>query len=317
MLNSLRSFVILGFCLLSFLSDAQEQINGSFPFQTDPSKDYSIYLPSGYEEGKEIAAFLALHPWNTQNWDGRRWCEEISDFAEANQVILICPDGGADGQIDDPIDTAFTTVMIDSAMTWYTIAPDSLYAMGFSWGGKTTYTYGLNNVNKFAGFMPIGAATSVSDINGISDQAFEKPFYLVHGGNDTPNTRFYPMIERLEEEGAFVESLLMPGVGHTIWFPNQVEILTDAYIWLKENSASIVDVQDELLEADNQILVKENYTVDMPLIFTDHISGPISIYSLDGRLLDTSRNNEINAPSHAGVYVVTIGTLSQQFIVSK
>jgi len=309
-------FIILGFIFNSFLSVAQEQINGSFPFQTDPSKDYSIYIPSFYEEGKEIAAFVALHPWNTQNWDGRRWCEEISDFAEANSVILICPDGGSDGQIDDPIDTAFTTVMIDSAMTWYSIASDSLYAMGFSWGGKTTYTYGLNHVNKFAGFMPIGAATTIDDLNGISDQAFEKPYYIIHGGNDNPNTRFYPIIERLESEEAIVESLLMPGVGHTIWFPNQVEILTDGFIWLKENSASIVDVQDELSKPNGLILSKENYTSGMSLLFNAEITtGQIKIYTLEGALISSGTISEMQAPNHAGVYVVTYGNSSQKFVV--
>ena len=314
---AIRLFIILGLTALSFTAIAQEQINGSLPFQSDPSKDYSIFIPSGYEEGQEIAAFLALHPLNPVNWDGRRWCEEIADFAEENNVILICPDGGADGAIDDAIDTAFTTVMIDSAMTWYSIAPDSLYAMGFSWGGKTTYTYGLNHVNKFAGFMPIGAATSINDINGIADQSFEKPFYIIHGGNDNPNTRFYPMIERLESEGAVVESNLMPGVGHTIWFPNQVQILTDGYDWLKENSASIVDVKDELLFQRHVVLTKENYLVGMSLEFNEEITGKVNIYSIDGRLITSGSSNDIKVPNNTGVYVVTIGERSQKFIVTE
>ena len=89
---NIRLLIIISLSAISITSSAQEQINGSFSFQTDPSKDYSIVIPSAYEEGKEISAFLALHPWNTQNWDGRRWCEEIADFAEVNSVILICPD---------------------------------------------------------------------------------------------------------------------------------------------------------------------------------------------------------------------------------
>lgn len=314
MLTLLRSFVILGFCLFSFLSVGQEQINGSFPFLTDPSKDYSIYLPSGYVVGKEIAAFVALHPWNTQNWDGRRWCEEISDFAEHNNVILICPDGGADGQIDDPIDTAFTTVMIDSAMTWYTIAPDSLYAMGFSWGGKTTYTYGLNHVEKFAGFMPIGAAISVDEINGISDRAFEKPFYLIHGANDSPNTRYYPLIDRLENEGAIVESILMPGIGHTIWFPNQVEILTEGFNWLKENTATVVSVEDFLAE-ETKLLSKENYAPGMRLSFNVPYESQALIYTLDGSLIAKGSTQILATPLESGIYIISIGSLSQKFVV--
>ena len=314
---NIRLLIIISLSAISITSSAQEQINGSFPFQTDPSKDYSIVIPSAYEEGKEISAFLALHPWNTQNWDGRRWCEEIAAFAEANSVILICPDGGVDGQIDDPIDTAFTTVMIDSAMTWYSIAPDSLYALGFSWGGKTTYTYGLNHVNKFAGFMPIGAATSVGDLNGIADQSFEKPYYIIHGENDNPNVRFYPMVERLLNEGALVESNLLPGVGHTIWFPNQVEVLTDGYIWLKENSAPIVDVENQLLKDEHTILLKENYMPGMSLIFSDKISGHIDIYTLDGTLIAYGSSQEIKAPNQSGIYIASIGMTSQQFVVTE
>ena len=315
---TIRLLIIISLSAISFTSFAQEQINGSFPFQTDPSKDYSIVIPSAYEEGKEISAFLALHPWNTQNWDGRRWCEEIADFAEANSVILICPDGGADGQINDPIDTAFTTVMIDSAMIWYSISPDSLYAMGFSWGGKTTYTYGLNNANKFAGFMPIGAVITTNEINGISDQAFEKPFYIIYGGNDgNINSGFTPMIERLENEGAFVESIVLPGVGHTIWFPNQVEVLTDGYTWLKENSASIVDVKNQTLEDEPTILAKENYTPGMPLVFSDDVTGQINIYTLDGALIASGQLQEMRAPNQSGVYIISIGMTSQQFVVTK
>ena len=314
---NIRLLIIISLSTISITSYAQEQINGSFPFQTDPSKDYSIVIPSAYEEGKEISAFLALHPWNTQNWDGRRWCEEIADFAEVNSVILICPDGGVDGQIDDPIDTAFTTVVIDSAMTWYSIAPDSLYVLGFSWGGKTTYTYGLNHVSKFAGFMPIGAATSVNDLDGIADQSFEKPYYIIHGENDNPNVRFYPMIERLLNEGALVESNLLPGVGHTIWFPNQVEILTDGYIWLKENSAPIVDVENQLLKAKQTILLKEHYTPGMSLIFNDNISGQIKIYALDGTLIVSASSQEILVPNQSGIYIASIGMTSQQFVVTE
>ena len=64
---------------------AQTQINNSVPFQTDPSKDYSLVIPTSYVEGETTAAFLALHPWNTSKWNGETWCEELADFAEENK----------------------------------------------------------------------------------------------------------------------------------------------------------------------------------------------------------------------------------------
>jgi hypothetical protein len=125
------------------------------------------------------------------------------------------------------------------------------------------------------------------------------------------------MIERLLNEGALVESNLLPGVGHTIWFPNQVEILTDGYIWLKENSAPIVDVENQLLKAKQTILLKEHYTPGMSLIFNDNISGQIKIYALDGTLIVSASSQEILVPNQSGIYIASIGMTSQQFVVTE
>ena len=125
------------------------------------------------------------------------------------------------------------------------------------------------------------------------------------------------MIERLENEGALVESNLLPGVGHTIWFPNQVEILTDGYIWLKENSASIVDVEDQSFEDVRTILLKENYAPGMSLVLSDNLSGQIYLYTLDGTLIASGSSQEMRAPNQSGVYVISVGATSQKFVVTK
>ena len=105
--------------------------------------------------------------------------------------------------------------------------------MGFSVGGKATYEYGLNNSSIFGGFIPIGAAvTGIGPFTGIIGNSTGKPYYLVHGGNDSPGTRFTPMLNGLTDNCAIVNSLLMPGIGHTIDFPNRNQILSDAYHWI-------------------------------------------------------------------------------------
>jgi predicted esterase len=220
-------------CLGPVLANAQQRIDGSFPFQADPSKDYSLYIPSGYTPGTPHHLMLGLHPLNTARWNSVSWCDTLVAFAETNDLILACPDGGSDGRIDDPIDVAFTTALLDSMEVWYDIDPSRVYAMGFSWGGRATYTYGLSNVGRFAGFVPIGAAINgTNEVNGIIQNATGKPFYIVHGANDNPNVRFHPIRNALIAEGAIVESILMPGVGHTIDFPNRNQILTDAFQWI-------------------------------------------------------------------------------------
>ena len=62
-------------CCCPVLANAQQRIDGSFEFQTDPSKDYSLYIPSGYTQGVPHHLMLGLHPWNTSRWNSVSWCE--------------------------------------------------------------------------------------------------------------------------------------------------------------------------------------------------------------------------------------------------
>lgn len=296
------------------LISAQEQINESMPFQTDPDKKYSIFIPSNYTEGEEIPAFLALHPFNTSRWDAQTWCEELADFAEANGVFLICPDGGADGKIDDPIDTAFTSFLLDSAFIWYDIDETKLYATGFSWGGKTTYTYGLNHIEKFAGLMPIGAAISIGEISGIEENAEDIPVYIVHGSLDNPNSRFYPLRDAMEENGACVESNLLSGVGHTIDFNNQVEILTDAYNYLQDNACTTTSTEEEKI-MDKSILpytmISHNQTVDLNI----QLKERWEVYSVDGILIKSGDKSQLVMDMTRGIFIIRSGKQSQLFTV--
>ncbi len=230
----MKQFLTLIFLALFLQINAQERIDGSFSFQTDPAKKYSIFVPGNYDAATPNKMMLALHPLNTNRWDAISWCDTLIAFADANDLLMICPDGGLDGAVDDAIDTAFTSVILDSMMTWYNVDASKVYAMGFSWGGRTTYSYGLRNPNKFAGFLPIGAAIDgTSQVTGFLQNATDKPFYLVHGGNDSPAVRYTPMLNALNDNNACVESILMPGVGHTIDFPNRNVILSEAFQWIE------------------------------------------------------------------------------------
>jgi len=225
--------LFLLFFLFIASSNAQETIDGSFEFQTDPAKKYSLYIPSTYDASVPQPLMLALHPFNVNRWDGEAWRDTLIVFAENNNLLLVSPDGGADGQIDNPIDTAFTSTLLDSVATWYNINQQEKYIMGFSWGGKTAYTYGLRRTDEFAGYLIIGAAITIGEVNGTIENASEEKFYLVHGELDNPNVRFYPFLNALEENNACFQSTILPNVGHTIDFLERNQILSDAFNWIK------------------------------------------------------------------------------------
>lgn len=235
MKKTLLSILLLVPIALLF-SQTGQRIDGAFEFQTDNAKKYSLYIPSNYDETQPQKLMLGLHPFNTSRWDAKAWRDTLLTFAETNDLLLVCPDGGADGKVDDAIDTAFTSVLLDSVRTWYSINEAEKYIMGFSWGGKTTYTYGLRRTAQFKGYLVIGAAVNINEVSPIMEMAKDENFYLLHGANDNTGTRFTPLLNALEQNGACVESQLLNGVGHTIDFVNRNNLLTQAFEYLETNN---------------------------------------------------------------------------------
>jgi hypothetical protein len=231
---TLRTFnILLSFLAFVLSASAQTRIDSSFAFSTNPAKKYSIYLPSSYTAGVANELMVGFHPLNVGVWDAKSWCDTLKAFSESNDLILVCPDGGSNGNVTDQIDYDFTTALLDSMQLWYNIDPSRIYAMGFSVGGVATYQYGLDHANIFSGYIPIGAAvTSASVFSPVIANAEGKPYFLIHGSLDAPAVRFTPMLNALNANCALVNSLLMPGVGHTINFPNRNQLLSDAYHWI-------------------------------------------------------------------------------------
>ncbi len=196
--------------------------------------------------------------------------------------------------MDDDIDTAFTSALLDSARIWYNIDTEKTYVMGFSWGGRTAYTYGLNRPSVFGGYLPIGAAiTNTNEVNvTLQNNSVGKPVYILHGGSDSPNTRFYPIRTALINSGAIVNSLLQNGVGHTIDFANRDAILTTAYNWIDSincanitvSSKSVDEIQLDIVTFPNPINKKGGLNLVLNSNYNEQ-KGEILIFDLQGKQL--------------------------------
>ncbi len=277
--------------ILPMLTYAQERVDGEFPFDVDPAKKYSLYIPSSYTIGESNKVMLALHPFNTSRWDSESWCDTLIDFAEENELILICPDGGADGRIDDPIDTAFTSALIDSVANWYDLNFDKFYGVGFSWGSRGLYTYGLSHGDLIKGYIPVGAAINgTTEVNEtLQMNATGKPFYIVHGSADAPTVRFYPVRDSLISKGAIVETNLLSGVGHTIDFPDRNEILTVAFNWIDSVNCSALSLPNFQIESNALRVYPNPVVTGAPLlIHLDHQTDgvyTVQVYGITGSLV--------------------------------
>lgn len=296
--------LILGVSASSVIS--QQKINGAIPFQNDPAKKYSLYIPSSYDENDPSPTFLALHPFNTRRWDSRSWRDTLSTFAETNGLILICPDGGADGRIDDPIDTAFTSFLLDSIFRAYNINEDALYVIGFSWGGRTTYTYGLRRAGQFAGYIPIGAAINgLTEVGPVVQNATDETIFIIHGQNDVPGTRFYPVRDALQTANACVRDTLIPGVGHTVDFAGRNELLSMAYEWIRTTNCGATAVEDEHQSQGHPTfgnVIAKGSSLVLPLGIQ-----AISLVDLNGNLISLE-----NIPNlESGLYILVYRTDNQ------
>jgi predicted esterase len=287
----------------SFGVFCQSKVEGVLNVQGTPRK-LSILVPSRFKQGVTNAV-IALHPLNTARWNGVSWRDTLAAFAEQNQCFLICPDGGTDGRIDDPVDALFISAIIETIPLLYGYNTNKVVLMGFSVGGLATYTYGLSHVDKFIGFIPIGAAINgTTEIENLAKNAKDKIIYLVHGSEDDLNNRFLPAKSLLIESKACVKDSVLNGVGHTIDFPNRNEILSHAYQYILTNSCSTTDIQTE---SEFEVLNIQNPASQQIFIPESLSHFSITILNSFGQNMCKLHTGE-NAISHltSGVYFLRI-----------
>ena len=310
-----KLFSSLIFTLLALILFSQQRIDGTFAFQNDPAKKYSIFIPANYDPNTPNPVMLGLHPLNTSRWNAKSWCDTLSTFAKDVDLIVICPDGGADGRIDDPIDTAFTTFLLDTMFKLYNVDENAVYVMGFSWGGRTTFTYGLRRADKFAGFMPIGPAINGTSLfNDVLPNAKNKPFFYINGSNDSPNNRFYPVVAALKDNLACVEDTLLAGVGHTIDFPGHVALFTMGYNWLKEVNCGLTNVK-ESIHKETLIWPNPLYSFNNLIVDSNEPIKEIVIFNSAGENL--GRIDSISDSQKSGIYFARLEFMSGEISFHK
>ncbi|MGD1847772.1 MAG: hypothetical protein ACFB10_20460 [Salibacteraceae bacterium] len=272
---------------------AQTRLDSTLVFKKK-SKNFSVYLPSGAIEGEKLPMMVALHPFNTKRWNAQAWCDTLVQFAEQNQLVLLCPDGGEDGKVDDQIDTSFTTQLLRGAANWLPVDPNKYYLMGFSWGGRTTYSYGMQHVAEFKGYIAIGAAFGRNDKYppGFA-KVVDKPFYLLHGEQDAPELRLFPLSDSLRQSGAYVQTTMLKGVGHTIDLEDRDVQLSKAYRWVDSVASNLTDTTavaaslNAGLQTEFPEKVKSGTVIPIEYLFRQPGDFTFIITDLSGKTLAT------------------------------
>src|SRR5574341_19785 len=127
---------------------------------------YTIYIPEGLTEDKELGLIMLLH------WRGPMYPFKgleilsglgIPAFDELG-AIIVSPDCPSVGW-DDPISESYVLELHNWLMEQYEIKKDRTLLAGYSFGGIGTWFIAGRNQNEFAGAMPISARPLEDSIN--------------------------------------------------------------------------------------------------------------------------------------------------------
>lgn len=136
---------------------------------------YSVYLPEGYDEGKEYPVLYILHGMDGDNNDwldsGRidAYASAMAESGEAREMVIICPDGGNYFYCNDigaPYMSYFFEEFIPFVESEYAIRQDkySRAIGGLSMGGYGSLYYGLLHPEMFCHVYACSPAVNLGGI---------------------------------------------------------------------------------------------------------------------------------------------------------
>ncbi|MEO0897116.1 MAG: hypothetical protein AAFY71_12000 [Bacteroidota bacterium] len=247
-----------------------------------------------------MSVVIAFHPLNSLKWNADSWRDSLENFAEANQVILICPNGGTDGKTDSEAELDFAKKLTREMLVKYGIQPNCIYALGFSWGSRSALKMAVRHRNFINGLILMGVNYHNLPLSRKDfGKCFNLPCYLIQGQRDQLPYKFYPLQKILNQSGACVQSVIIPHTGHSFTFPYRNEYLTQAFQWLFNascNKPEFVWKENKMLERKKQekqpVVNVRGLNVSIQNVHALQLVKKISVYNQRGILIRVVRNPE-------------------------
>jgi predicted esterase len=225
--------IVLGSWIVSAQTGKYDQ---RVVYGAEKDRGFSLYFPQTYRSGDRLPLVVSFHPYSSFRWNGQSWRDSLISFAEANGVILLCPDGGANGRTDDPEDFDFTINLISRLLYDQRIDPYRIYTLGYSWGAKAALKFSTEHANLIRGMLLMGVSSdqAISEFGHQIADLRNMRCYMVHGSLDAPRVRFHPLRNALMSAGVCLNVRLLENVGHSFNFQERDRVLEEAFQWLEE-----------------------------------------------------------------------------------
>lgn len=177
------SLLLLLLSLHSFSQvDATIDLNGT-------TRTYTYYVPPNLPTNQSVPLIFVLHG-TTQTGNGIMDISSFNDLADANQFIVVYPDGvgnawnvgiGAAGS--DADDLGFIELLVETFATDYNVDLSRLYSCGFSAGGYMSYRLACESSFCFAAVGSVGGTMNESIVSACNP-VFSSSVICIHGTSD-------------------------------------------------------------------------------------------------------------------------------------
>lgn len=158
-------------------------------------REYSVFLPSSYQEGQSLPMVFNLHGFGS-NITEQIFYSNLNIVAQAEDFIVVTPQGlirttsiGQTGEHwnayfgTDVDDVDFLNLLIDRVYTDYNIDLARVYSTGMSNGGFMSYRLACELSDRIAAIASVAGGVFNIQLNNCSPSR-AVPVMQVHGTND-------------------------------------------------------------------------------------------------------------------------------------
>jgi hypothetical protein len=229
---SLFFFSVLLTCC--FTSRASTNLDTSI-YVAGVKQSLSVCIPADYDPLASYPLVVALHYCGSNSKDERTALRPMVDNLN---VILVCPNSVVSGNpMNDP-DIILTS--IDTARSMFNIDSSLVYLTGMSCNAQALLVMGLNEIYPFRGIFPwepyIGSFTSTTyNLNS------KIPTVISTGTADPNYGTILKIYDSLEVHGANVDLVLVPGIDHSLSFPEFCNEMIRCMHYLNDTDVISID----------------------------------------------------------------------------
>jgi polyhydroxybutyrate depolymerase len=192
MINKQHHFFLILYSIISISYISQQTINGSITHD-NTERDYIMYIPSSYNSANPVPLVFCFHGFGSNASINFNYTN-FKGIADTAGFIVVHPEGtllqgtphwnvGGWTLASNTDDVGFTSALIDTISSNYSINLDRVFSTGMSNGGYMSFLLACQLSDRFAAVASVTGSMTPQTYNACNPQ-HPTPILQIHGTND-------------------------------------------------------------------------------------------------------------------------------------